>query len=83
MSEELVKYILAGAVAGYFPLGAFIYFLVKSLIKAKDESAAFAREALIQNRELNELLSSVSCVTEKVLTVLTELRIRGEARPRD
>lgn len=83
MSEELLKYILAGAVAGYIPLAGFIYFLVKALIKAKDESAAHAREALIQNRELNELLSSVSCVTEKVLTMLTEFRIRDERRRRD
>jgi hypothetical protein len=71
MSEDLLKWLLGGAVAGYIPLGVFIYFLVKKLLEAKDECVAITRETLIQNRELNELLESVNCMAEKVLRFFT------------
>lgn len=73
MSEELVKWLLIGTASGYVPLGIFIYYLVKALIKSKDECVAVTRESLIQNRELTDLLGKVSNVTEKVLLFLWNL----------
>lgn len=70
MSEEMLKWLLVGAASGYVPLGVFIYYLVKKLLEAKDQTVAITRETLIQNRELNELLESVNCMAEKVLRFL-------------
>jgi len=67
MSEDLFKYIIAGAVAGYVPLGVFIYFLTRKLLEAKDRSLDLMRESLLQNEEMNRLYTDVNCVLEKVV----------------
>lgn len=83
MSEELLKYILAGAVAGYVPLGVFIWFLVKKVFEAKDtlakevaeakdENITILRETLVQSHLLKEVLHRTNCLTEKLVTFLKD-----------
>jgi hypothetical protein len=69
MSEDLFKYIIAGAVAGYVPLGVFIYFLTKKLLEAKDKQVEVMRETLLQNEEMSRLYTDVNCVLEKVVAL--------------
>jgi len=68
---DLLKWLLIGCAAGYPFLGGFIMFLVKELLKSKDQQVNIMQEATLYNRETIDTLDRVVEVVDKVAELLT------------
>lgn len=67
---ELLKWLLIGCAAGYPFLGGFIIFLVRELLRAKDQNTLITQAATLHNKEMQSLYDRLICVLEKVAELL-------------
>ncbi len=67
---NLIKWLLYGAVAGYVPLGLFIAFLVKELLKAKEQGINIMQAATVHNKTTIDTMDKTNCMIEKVVALL-------------
>lgn len=67
---DLLKWLLIGCAAGYPFLGGFIVFLVRQLVKAKDENTKIMQKATIWNEKAMVRDDRLNCVLDKVVQLL-------------
>lgn len=67
---DLLKWLLIGCAAGYPFLAGFSVFLIRELLKAKDQNTLIIQSATIHNREMTERYDRIVCVLDKLAELL-------------